>query len=92
MIYNRIENFYWYHIKNLKKHERKLLKYQGYGSKSIIQFKERSGLGWKTISKLLSVIKILDGLELRNYLRKFYKENESLFNDPNTYVTHCGPI
>lgn len=92
MIFHKIENFYWYYIQNLKKHERKLLKYQGFGNKSIIQFKNETGLEWKTISKILNSIEILDGLELRNHLRDIYKENKELFDDINTYVTHFGPI
>jgi len=92
MVFNRIIDFYWYYIKNLKKHERKLLKYQGYGAKSIVRFKHETRLKWNTISKLLDSIKIVDGLELRNELRAIYFQNKELFDDRNTYVTHFGPI
>lgn len=92
MIINKIINFYWYYLRNLKRHEKKLIKYQGFGNKSIIRFKEETELEWKTISKILEVIQILDGLELRNYLRKIYSDNRELFDSPNTYVTHFGPI
>ena len=79
MILDQLIDFYWYHIRNLKRHERKLIKYQGFGDRSIIKFKRESGLGWKTISKLLDSIKILDGLELRNHIRAIYNSNKELF-------------
>lgn len=92
MIFEKVIDFYWYYLKNLKRHERKLIKYQGFGDRSIIRFKRESGLEWKTISKILNSIKILDGLELRNHIRAIYSENKDLFDNPNTYVTHFGPI
>lgn len=89
---DQLVDFYWYHVRNLKKHERKLIKYQGFGDRSIIKFKRESGLKWKTISKILDSIKILDGLELRNHIKSIYNTNKELFDDPDTYVTHFGPI
>jgi len=77
---------------NLKKYEKTLIKYQGYGEKSIIEFKNRSELSWNTISKILKVVKILDGLELRNHLRSIYIENKELFDSYETYITHFGPV
>ncbi|GAB3669394.1 hypothetical protein GCM10028791_44270 [Echinicola sediminis] len=92
MLMDKILDFYWYHIRNLKRHERKLIKYQGFGDRSIIKFKRESELEWSTISKILDSIKILDGLELRNHIRTIYSENKELFDHPDTYVTHFGPI
>lgn len=92
MIFDRIVDFYWYYIKGLWKYERKLIKYQGFGNRSIKRFKHETGLKWQTVSKILNSIKILDGLELRNHLRSIYNQNKDLFEDPNTYITHFGPI
>lgn len=92
MVFNRIIDFYWYYLKNLKQYEKKLIKYQGYGDRSIIKFKHQTGLKWKTILKLLEVLKIVDGLELRGHLRDIYIQNKELFDSMDTYVTHFGPI
>jgi len=92
MIFEKVNDFYWYFLKNLKKYERKLIKYQGFGDRSIIRFKRDSGLEWNTIAKILNSIKILDGLELRKHIRAIYSENIELFENPNTYVTHFGPV
>ena len=92
MIPNRFSDFYWYYIKDLRRYERKLIKYQGFGERSIIRYKRETGLRWQTISKLLQSIKILDGLELRTHLRSIYLQNQKLFDDQNTYLTHFGPI
>lgn len=88
----RIKDFYWYHIKGLKKFELYLNKYQGYGSRNLIEFKRRNELSWITIYKLLNSLKIVDGLELRNHIRSIYESNRELFDNPKTYISQFGPM
>jgi len=54
---------YWYYIKGLHKYEKFLVKYQGYGNRSIIEFKRRNLLDWKTVAKILDKLVIVDGLQ-----------------------------
>lgn len=86
-----IVDFWWYYIINLKKHERKLLKYQGFGDKTVLEFKRKNNLDWKLVKVLLDNLMIIDGLQLRNYIRNYIKKHEQLFNDDNSFITHFGP-
>ncbi len=88
----KLNDFFWYYIMNLKKYEKILSKYQGYGNRSILTFKRENNLDWILISKILKKLIIIDGVELRNRLRKLYDENKDLFDDPKTYISHFGPI
>lgn len=92
MILEKIVDFFWYYIMNLRKYEKKLLKYQGYGNRTIIAFRRENNLEWNTINKILKKLVIIDGLELRNRLRELYQENKELFDDPKTYISHFGPV
>jgi hypothetical protein len=88
----RIYDVYWYYLKGLYKYELYLNKYQGYGGKSILEFKRRNNLQWTIVSKILSNLKIIDGLEIRNHIRNIYLENQQLFDDPKTYISQFGPL
>jgi hypothetical protein len=88
----RVIDFYWYYVRNLRKYEFKLLKYQGYGTKSILEFKKQNKLDWDVVKVILENFKIIDGLDLRNGLRKFVEDNRALIDDGKTYITHFGPI
>lgn len=88
---DKLVDYWWYYVVNLKKHERKLLKYQGYGDRSIIDFKRINNLDWKTVKVILESLLIMDGLELRKNLRAFVSKHEKLFLDDNSFITHFGP-
>lgn len=92
MVLSKINDFFWYRIKNLIKYEKKLIKYQGYGDRSILEFKRRNDLKWSTIEKILKELIIVDGLELRNCIRKLYENNKDLIENPNTFISHFGPV
>ena len=87
----KLIDYWWYYVFNLKRHERKLLKYQGFGDRSIIEFKRQNELDWSTIKIILDNLVIMDGLELRSHLRNFAVTHSALFSNDNTYITHFGP-
>jgi hypothetical protein len=86
------QDIYWYYLRGVWKYEKQLLKYQGYGNKSILEFKRKNSLEWNTINKILSNMLILDGMQVRNHIRKIYNDNKVLFEDPKTYISYFGPI
>jgi hypothetical protein len=88
---DKIVDYWWYYVNNLKKHEKKLIKYQGFGERSIIEFKNRNDLDWKIVKVILDNLKIIDGIELRQHLRNLVRNHEALFNNEKTFITHFGP-
>ena len=88
---DKLIDYWWYYVFNLKRHERKLLKYQGYGDRSIIDFKRKNDLDWAIVKIILDNLVIMDGLELRQHLRKFVSTHSTLFINDNTFITHFGP-
>jgi|GEM_PF-1880191 len=88
---DKLVNYWWYYVFNLRRHEKKLLKYQGFGNKSIIDFKQKNGLDWKIVKIILDNLMIMDGVELRQHLRGFVANHQTLFINDNTFITHFGP-
>mgnify|MGYP001290618616 CR=1 FL=1 len=88
---DKLIDYWWYYVYNLKRHERKLLKYQGYGDRSILDFKRKNDLDWKIVKIILDNLLIMDGLELRQHLRNFVASHSELFINDNTFITHFGP-
>jgi hypothetical protein len=91
-MFGKVNDIYWYYIKGLRRYEVYLNKYQGYGSRNILEFKRRNNLEWRTIDKILSNLKIIDGLEVRNHIRHIYEANQELFDNPKTYICQFGPL
>lgn len=88
---DKLVDYWWYYACNLKRYEKKLIKYQGYGNRSILDFKRKNGLDWSLVKIIVDNVTIMDGLELRNRLRLFVKEHSELLNSKNTFITHFGP-
>lgn len=88
---NKLLDYWWYYVINLKRYEKKLIKYQGFGDKSIIDFKRNNNLDWKIVKIILENFLIIDGLELRNSLRTFVANHQELISNPNTFITNFGP-
>lgn len=88
---DKLTDYWWYYVYNLKRHERKLLKYQGFGERTILDFKRNNDLDWRIVKVILDNLIILDGLELRQRLRAFVQNYNSLFTNENTFITHFGP-
>lgn len=88
---DKLVDYWWYYACNLRRHEKKLLKYQGYGERTILDFKRNNNLDWKLVKIIVDNITIMDGLELRHRLRDFVETHKDLFHDKNTFFTHFGP-
>lgn len=83
-------NYINFRFFQLKKFEIKLRKYNGYRHNSITKWKKQMDLSWGTTCKVLSELRILTGLEIRQMLRDTIKQNQTLFDSTNCYICKFG--
>jgi len=76
-------------ILNLNGTESYLHRYQGYRSKSCIQWKNQCNFNWRIFFKVMKKLKIIHGVEIRSIIRDLIKQNSNVFSN-NYFVTSFG--
>lgn len=79
-----------FRLLHLKRFEHKLRDYHGYRHDSIVRWKRQMGISWKTATKVLEQLKIVNAREIRQMLQQVTAENKDLFNSKDCYVCKFG--
>jgi hypothetical protein len=80
----------FFKLVNLRRFEEKLKEYNGYRSNSILKWKKQMDLPWDTTKKILTELRIINSMQIRQMLRQVVEQNRPVFNTSNCYICKFG--